>query len=494
MEQVYNPYLPLTEYVPDGEPHVFDGRVYIYGSHDKIKGKAYCEEDYVTWSAPVNNPKDWRYEGVIYRKTQDPSNAEGKMQLWAPDVCKGSDGRYYLYYCFSFYPEIGVAVSDSPAGPFEFYGHVKYPEHLHGGKTLDDHMPFDPAVLCDEDGRVYLYWGFAPACEKDMQLPDFTEEEIAQMPVEQQEVMRVLKKVKFVVDSQVAELEPDMITMKEEPRPLIPSGKTAEGTGFEGHGFFEASSIRKIKGKYYFVYSSHKSHELCYAISDKPDRDFKFGGIIVSNGNIGLAGNDKPTYTLSNNHGGITKLSDGYYIFYHRCTDGNEFSRQGCAEKIEIEADGSIKQVEMTSCGLNGGALAGAGTYPAGICCHMTCPTTMSHIDFNDPIMQTQTRVTEEQKTSFVTDIVDGTVLGYKYFDFENVSEVLLEVRGEFGGVVELFTDAEMKGLAGKTTINVNTDSWKIESVPVSLEGQGLPLFISYTGNGTLDMKTLGFK
>lgn len=108
MEQIFNPYLPLTEYVPDGEPHVFDGRIYIYGSHDKADGKVYCEQDYVTWSAPVDDPKDWRYEGVIYRKDQDPSNADGKMQLWAPDVTKGPDGRYYLYYCFSFYPEIGV--------------------------------------------------------------------------------------------------------------------------------------------------------------------------------------------------------------------------------------------------------------------------------------------------------------------------------------------------------------------------------------------------
>ena len=96
MEQVFNPYLPLCEYVPDGEPHVFDGRVYVYGSHDKAHGVKYCEGDYVTWSAPVDDLKDWRYEGVIYRRTQDPSNADDRFQLWAPDVTKGPDGRYYL--------------------------------------------------------------------------------------------------------------------------------------------------------------------------------------------------------------------------------------------------------------------------------------------------------------------------------------------------------------------------------------------------------------
>lgn len=495
MEQVFNPYLPLTEYVPDGEPHVFDGRIYIYGSHDKSKGKAYCEEDYVTWSAPVDNPKDWRYEGVIYRKNQDPSNPDGAMQLWAPDVTKGPDGRYYLYYCFSFYPEIGVAVSDSPAGPFEYYGHVKYPDNLYGGKTLNDHMPFDPAVLTDDDGRVYLYWGFAPACEKEMELPKLSDDEIAKLPPTIQKTMNVLKNVKFEINSQVAELEPDMITMKEESRPLIPSGKTSEGTGFEGHAFFEASSIRKINGKYYFVYSSHKSHELCYAISDKPDRDFKYGGTIISNGNIGLDGNEKPTYTLSNNHGGIAKLSDGYYIFYHRCTDGNEFSRQGCADKIQIEADGSIKQIAMTSCGLNGGALVGSGTYPAGIACHITSATTMAHIDFNDPIMAKQARMTQEQNITFITSVEDGTVLGYKYFDFDNKTlELLVEVRGEFGGVIEATGDLENKELYGKTTINVNTNSWQLVSIPVEIIGKEKALYLSFTGNGSLDVKSIGFK
>lgn len=71
MKQAYNPYLPLYEYVPDGEPHVFDGRVYIYGSHDFADGEKYCMGDYVSWSAPVHDPGNWRYEGIIYRRTQD---------------------------------------------------------------------------------------------------------------------------------------------------------------------------------------------------------------------------------------------------------------------------------------------------------------------------------------------------------------------------------------------------------------------------------------
>lgn len=102
-KQAYNPYLPSWEYIPDGEPYVFNDRVYIYGSHDRFRGHAYCLNDYVCWSAPVDDLGDWRYEGVIYRKTQDPLNPDGYMCLYAPDVTVGPDGRYYLYSNFPRY-------------------------------------------------------------------------------------------------------------------------------------------------------------------------------------------------------------------------------------------------------------------------------------------------------------------------------------------------------------------------------------------------------
>lgn len=124
-----NPYLPSWEFVPDGEPHVFDGRVYLYGSHDSRNGVSFCEGDYVVWSAPVDDPGNWRCEGVSYRKDQDPLNGapyEGELPvidmpsgtpenphlLYAPDVAKGADGRYYLYYSLDFTNVISVAVSD----------------------------------------------------------------------------------------------------------------------------------------------------------------------------------------------------------------------------------------------------------------------------------------------------------------------------------------------------------------------------------------------
>ncbi len=493
MEQIYNPYLPLTEYVPDGEPHVFDGRVYIYGSHDKTEGTAYCEQDYVTWSAPVDNLKDWRYEGVIYRKNQDPSNADGRMQLWAPDVTKGPDGRYYLYYCFSFYPEIGVAVSDSPAGPFVFYGHVKYPENLHDGAVLREYMPFDPAVLTDDDGRVYLYYGFAPACEKEMKFPELSPEELAAMPAEKRAGYEKIRKIQFGENGMVVELEPDMLTTKGEPHVSIPGGHHTEGTGFEGHGFFEASSIRKINGKYYFVYSSHKSHELCYAVSDRPDKGFTYGGTIVSNGDVGLNGRKAPVNVLGNNHGGIEKIGEDYYIFYHRQTNGTEFSRQGCAEKIEIGPDGKIGQVAITSCGLNGGPLKAGGIYPAAIACHITCPETMDFIDYNNPSVRRQTRIVQRQNQPYVAAVADGSVLGYKYFEGTGVSGILLEMRGAFKGKVLVSKDEEGKELIGEKAVTVECEDWQVFRIPCDVSLSGSAVYFRFSGEGECEMKSFGF-
>lgn len=493
MKQAYNPYLPLNTYIPDGEPHVFGDRVYIYGSHDRMGGTAYCEDHYEIWSASVHDLTDWRREGTSYFRTQDPSNAKDEMQLWAPDVVKGTDGRYYLYYCFSFYPEIGVAVSDKPAGPFEFYGHVHYPDSMEGGKTLREFMPFDPAAFVDDDGRVFLYYGFCPGGEKEFIAPNFTEEELAAMPENVREKVTNIKNVKFGEYSMVAELSSDMVTLKEVPRNLIPGAHHAAGTGFEGHAFFEASSMRKLRGRYYFVYSSHKSHELCYAISDKPDRDFRYGGTIISNGDIGLHGRETPVYPLSNNHGGLVEIEGQCYIFYHRATDGTEFSRQGLAERVEIASDGSIAQVEKTSCGLNHEPLAASGTYPAAIASHLTDPTVKNHIDYADPVMKTQVAVTEEANSSLIHRIKDRTIVGYKYFDFAEPKALLLELRGDFVGTVTIALDEAGKEVVGTLEINAPGERWTVCQTPLSPITGTRPLYLHFSGEKEAALKTIGF-
>ena len=96
-KQVYNPFLPIYECVPDGEPHVFGDRVYLYGSHDKEGGETFCMLDYTTYSAPVTDLSDWRCEGTIYRADQDPAYPTDRKFMYAPDVVQGNDGRFYLY-------------------------------------------------------------------------------------------------------------------------------------------------------------------------------------------------------------------------------------------------------------------------------------------------------------------------------------------------------------------------------------------------------------
>lgn len=499
-KQAVNPYLPLYEYVPDGEPRVFDGRVYIYGSHDFAGGEKYCMGDYVTWSAPVEDLSNWRHEGVIYQRTQDPSNAENKMELWAPDVVKGVDGKYYMFYCLSFYMEIGVAVSDSPAGPFSFYGHVKYADSICGGKTLQEYFPFDPGVLVDDNGRIYLYYGFSPA-QKLTPPPKEALMESGMTLEEAEAELANMSNLEFSKGAMVVELEQDMLTMIGKPEMMIPGGSLAEETEFAGHGFFEASSMRKVKNRYYFIYSSQVSHELCYAVSDYPNHDFAYGGVLVSNGDIGYQGNQNPKGMMGNNHGSMIEINGKWYVFYHRQTHGTESSRQGCAEQIEISADGTIQQAEMTSCGLNHGPLIGEGTYSAAIACNLICNTNKSKIIYGQSLKEIQPYIfeekvdgTEENAIHYIANIKDQTIAGYKYFECSGLKEIEVCIRGDGEGALSVLLDSENGVQAGKIAVHGTGGNWAAISIMVDIQDGVHGLFFLYTGENAIDFKEFTLK
>lgn len=428
--QIFNPIFPLWEHVPDGEPHVFGDRVYLFGSHDKEGGETFCMLDYTCWSAPVDDLTDWRCEGTIYRAAQDPDYPNRKY-MYAPDVVQGKDGRYYLYYCMSgefghggYHGPISVAVCDTPAGKYEYLGFVRWPD----GTPMLQYVCFDPAVLND-NGTIRLYYGTQYDFEER---PDFGSKDVlTEAEMFHKSTREIEDCAESVMGPNMLLLEDDMLTAAMPPKRIIPY--KVKGTSFEEHPFFEAASMRRVGDKYYFIYSSQKNHELCYAVSDRPDGGFVFGGTIVSNGDVGYAGRadaDRLNMT-GTTHGSIIEINGAWYVFYHRLTHKSDYSRQACAERIEMLPDGSIPQVCITSCGLNGAPLRAEGSYPAAIACIIT----NGHMPHGSNKIYTEhfPHVTHEGETHPIAEISDGTLLGWRYFDFTGSCTLILTCRGAAG-------------------------------------------------------------
>ncbi len=462
-KQAVNPYLPSWEYIPDGEPYVFNNRVYVYGSHDLWQGETFCLGDYVTWSAPIDDLGNWHYEGVIYPKTADPLNKEGRMCLYAPDVTVGPDGRYYLYYVLDRVCVVSVAVSDTPNGPFKFYGYVHYEDGTRLGEKEGDEPQFDPGVLTEGD-KTYLFTGFCGQGDKSRH------------------------------GAMLTVLDKDMLTITRAPEFVAPGNCYSEGTGYENHAFFEAPSIRKHDDTYYFIYSSEVCHELCYATSKDPLGPYKYGGVIVSNCDRGIDSYkkaDDATAYGANNHGSIVQIGDDWYIFYHRHTNGTWFSRQGCAEKIKFEADGSIKQVEITSCGLNGGPLSDVGEYPSYIACNIF---TKEHVAYVEPSVP---RVVQEgadgdANPGYIKAIVDGTTIGFKYFDVKGATGLRIKTRAYFDGDFEVRTSLDGEAL-GKIH-GVNSNMWESNECTFDAPLTGVhALYLTYCGTGNASLKSIEF-
>ena len=457
-----NPFLPLDTYIADGEPHVFGDRVYLFGSHDKEGGGTYCMLDYEFWSAPVTDLSDWSCKGVSYSARQDPLYSEKLRYMYAPDVVQGNDGRFYLYYCMSgekgaggYGQPISVAVCDTPDGKYEYYGFVQNPD----GSPMLKYVTFDPAVIND-DGVIRLYYGtWYPFHEHGKFLDGIFHK------VESRMFGKPVPEIKAYKDgimgANQVELADDMLTVKSDPVHIMPS--RIKKTGFQKHPFFEASSIRKIGSIYYFLYSSIQGHELCYATSQYPDKDFAYGGVIVSNGDVGYQGRKEKDRlnTTGTNHGSIASIDGQWYVFYHRNTNKTAYSRQACAEPIEILPDGTIPQVEITSQGLRGKPLKARGTYLAAICCNLTNGR-MPH-QGNGIIKKNIPYITSENGERIVV-AVNKTQVVYKYFDFlGGKTKLTLRYKAAGGGEIAIMVSGQDKPV-GVLAVS-KTKSWTDGSV-----------------------------
>ena len=390
-----NPYMPLWEHVPDGEPRVFEfggeKRVYVYGSHDIEKDK-YCGRNYVVWSAPVDDLTNWKCHGVSYETHYDSI-------LYAPDVVKKGD-TFYLYAAEKCGGLVVVASAKTPWGPFE--------------NPVETKLGFDPGVLVDDDGKVYAYWGGCAA-------PCY-----------------------------IAELEDDMATIKEGTLVENPLGHSTCPWNAEddGHislidGFFEASSPRKVFGKYVYIYS--KRYEvpvpelgvfepcngfLSYRISDSPFGPFHDGGDISFNGGEIISDSEglgTMTYKWGNNHGSIMEIEGQWYVFYHRQTGVDEFSRQAMLEPVDVALgkDGKLyigdvrylagepvssKPVEMTSQGPHINGLDAYKWISAGYACHIFGSTKNANVR---PVYEEK-----EDISAPIVNITSGTTVGFRYLQF----------------------------------------------------------------------------
>lgn len=329
-----NPVLPPDICIPDGEAHVFEDRVYVYGSCDQ-EHETYCSKEYyvvstgdmqswtvhplalsgedIPWAAgkgkdypavdinprnptpfvqgmlaDMNLPTRWIPKFLLPNSLKLGKYLNHpRTYLWAPD-CAYRNGKYYLYFCTSGYLE-GVAVSDRPEGPF------RNPVQLPCGGI-------DPAVFIDDDRKVYYYWGQFRASG--------------------------------------VELNEDMCSF--DPKKVKSRIMTEEE-----HGFHEGSSMRKRNGIYYFVYPcilrQGRPTCLAYATSNNPLGPFTYRGIIVDNAKC-----DPESWNI---HGSIERFQDQWYVFYHRSSQNSRYHRRLCVEPITFNEDGTINEVKMTSIG-----------------------------------------------------------------------------------------------------------------------------------------------
>ena len=288
---------PLVSHIYTADPsaHVFNGKIYIYPSHDVESnvpfddlGSHFAMEDYHVLS--MDSPGSEAVDNGLALHVDDVPWAD--KQMWAPDAAE-KDGRYYLFFPAKA-PDgifrIGVATSSSPTGPF-----IAEPE------AIKNSFSIDPAVFRDDDGSYYMYfggiWGGQLQRWRNGSFNDEGEGPLVHLPADDEPALC----------ARVARLTDDLLQFDETPRDLLINDTDGNPllAGDTDRRFFEASWMHKHNGLYYFSWSTGDTHFICYGTGQNPYGPFTYRGRILN-----------PVVGWTSHHS-ICRYNDKWYLFYH---------------------------------------------------------------------------------------------------------------------------------------------------------------------------------
>ena len=448
-----NPYLPLWEHVPDGEPRVFEDpdhpgklRAYIIGSHD-VNYSAYCGPDIRMWSAPVEDLSQWRDEGPIFTWFVD-----GQWDtMYAPDLVEVKDratGKktYYLYpHSRGWRRTPMVCKGDRPDGPFTPINLTEDGRQCLPGSLID----FDPSVFIenitdkkDKDYdigyRAYVFYGFQHSTAVELD----------------QKTMYSKREGTEPIDPFIPASSADGRLLDREGSEYKALYKGQNPLDFN---FFEASSIRQVGNKYVMVFSGYSGKEyglgntnsaLRYAFGDSPLGPWRSGGVLVDSRGVVLGEDGAKLITTNfghNTHGSLQEINGQWYVFYHRPPRGFGNARQTMVAPVKITWDkkpvakGGVVKItgydpyvkdnvwtakaadgneytgaEVTSEGFQIFGLPPYAYYSAGYACFVYGPGSNDWMQDNHDVWN---------NSMDLAGIKNGGIIGFKYFGFGGLAQ-----------------------------------------------------------------------
>jgi hypothetical protein len=314
-------YLFPDDYMADPAVHIFNGKLFIYPSHDRESGIGendngdhFDMKDYHAFSLEDVDNGQVKDHGVILDVKDIPWAGR---QLWDSDVAH-KNGKYYLYFSLKDKNDIfrlGVAIADRPEGPFKVQG-----DPIRGSYSID------PCVF-EEKGEYYIYFGGLWGGQLQRYKDNKALETGGTFPANNEPS----------ICARVAKLSADMLQFAEEPRPVVIFGKDGKPltVGENEKRFFEASWMHKYNGKYYFSYSTGDTHFLCYATGDNLYGPFTYQGVILT-----------PVVGWTTHHA-IAEYKGKWYLFYHDSvpSGGKTWLRSLKVTELKYNPDGTIQTI-----------------------------------------------------------------------------------------------------------------------------------------------------